>query len=149
MVFSGINSSRSTAAHTKNLKIDGEEILEVSKTKFLGVIIDNKLKWRNHITYISSKISKGIGIIIKARKFLSTSSLRNLYYSFIYPYLVYCNHVWGNASTCYLNKLSVLQKKAIRIIWGKTQNFHSSLVSRIKISESPSVECISNCQINV
>ena len=118
MVFSGINSSRSTATHTKNLKIDGEEISEVSKTKFLGVIIDNKLKWQHHIAYISSKISKGIGIIIKARKFLSTSSLRNLYYSFIYPYLVYCNHVWGNASLCYLNKLSVLQKRAIRIIAG-------------------------------
>ena len=118
MVFSGINSSRSTATHTKNLKIDGEEISEVSKTKFLGVIIDNKLKWQHHIAYISSKISKEIGIIIKARKFLSTSSLRNLYYSFIYPYLVYCKHVWGNASLCYLNKLSVLQKKAIRIIAG-------------------------------
>ena len=53
MVFSGINSSRSTATHTKNLKIDGEEISEVSKTKFLGVIIDNKLKWQHHIAYIS------------------------------------------------------------------------------------------------
>ena len=79
MVFSGNNSSRSTATHTKNLKIDGEEISEESKTKFLGVIIDNKLQWQHHIAYISSKISKGIGITIKARKFLSTSSLRNLY----------------------------------------------------------------------
>ena len=53
MVFSGINSSRSTATRTKNLKIYGEEISEVSKTKFLGVIIDNKLKWQHHIAYIS------------------------------------------------------------------------------------------------
>ena len=67
MVFSGINSSRSTATHTQNLKIDGEEISEVFKTKFLSVIIDNKLKWQHHIAYISSKISKGIGIIIKER----------------------------------------------------------------------------------
>ena len=45
----------------------------------------------------------------------------------MYPYLLYCNHVWGNASLCYLNKLIVLQKKAIRIIAGvspRTSTYH-------------------------
>ena len=45
----------------------------------------------------------------------------------MYPYLLYCNHVWWNASLCYLNKLIVLQKKAIRIIAGvspRTSTYH-------------------------
>ena len=57
-------------------------------TKFLGVIIDDKLNFVNHIAYIKNKISKGMGIIYKARKFLNKSILVNLYNSFVYPYLV-------------------------------------------------------------
>ena len=80
------------------IKIDNEPIEETTKTKFLGVIIDNKLTWKDHIMYISGKISRGMGIIIKSRKLLYKQTLLNLYYSFIYPYFIYCNQVWGN--TC-------------------------------------------------
>ena len=38
------------------------KVQEVKETKFLGVIIENKLKWFAHIMYISKKITKGIGI---------------------------------------------------------------------------------------
>ena len=100
------------------LKIEGETIPEVSKTKFLGVIIDNRLNWQHHINYISCKVAKGIGIILKIRKVLDNESLRSLYYAFIYPYMMYCNHVWGNACSVYLNKLIILQKKAVRIMAG-------------------------------
>ena len=39
-----------------------------------------------------------------------------MYYSFIYPYLQYCNEVWGNAYAVHINRLKLLQKRAIRII---------------------------------
>ena len=39
-------------------------------TKFLGVIIDNKLRWSDHITYTKNKIAKSIGIIYKPGTFL-------------------------------------------------------------------------------
>ena len=127
MVFLWVNSAPPLIRPTNNLKFEGEKNSEVSKTKFLGVIIENKLKWQHHIMYISSKISKGLGVILKARKILNTESLKNLYYAFVYQYLLYCNHVWGNASLCYLNKLIVLQKKAIRVIAGvspRTSTYH-------------------------
>ena len=100
------------------IKIDNEPIEETTKTKFLGVIIDNKLTWKDHIMYISGKISRGMGIIIKSRKFLYKQTLLNLYYSFIYPYFIYCNQVWGNTYKTYLQKLTLLQKRIIRIIAG-------------------------------
>ena len=40
------------------LKIDGHAIHEVCKTKFLGVFIDNELNWKDHISYMSSKIAR-------------------------------------------------------------------------------------------
>ena len=58
-----------------NILIDGHPILEVKETKFLGVIIDNNLKWSAHIQCISRKISKGIGVMVKVRKVFEQNTL--------------------------------------------------------------------------
>ena len=44
-------------------------IFNYSNTKFLGIIIDDGLKFSNHISYIKNKIAKGFGIILYAQKF--------------------------------------------------------------------------------
>ena len=49
MVFTNVKNIRPRS----ELKIEGESIAEVSKTKFLGVMIDQKLNWQHHISYIS------------------------------------------------------------------------------------------------
>ena len=84
-------------------------ISDVNETKFLGVIIDNTLNWSPHIMHISKNIAKGIGIILKARKVFDNETLFSLYYTFIYPYLNYCIHVWGKAYDTHLHHLIVLQ----------------------------------------
>ena len=66
------------------LKIDNEDVIQVKKTKFLGVIIDCNLTWKEHISYISGKIDKWVGILIKARKYLNKTILMNLFYTFVY-----------------------------------------------------------------
>ena len=96
--------------------IDSNPIHQISNTKFLGVYIDEHLTWQTHINYISGKISKGIGILKKAKRYLNKSTLHLLYYTFIYPYLGYCNIIWGNTYTKYLSKLQILQKKIVRLI---------------------------------
>ena len=78
------------------IKIDDEEIDWVYKTKFLDVIIDHKITWKEHVTYVSGKMSRSIGILIKARNCLNKHAMMTLYYSFIYPYMTYCNNVWGS-----------------------------------------------------
>ena len=98
--------------------IDGIKIEEVRKTKFLGVIIDNKLSWKDHVTHVASKVSRGLGVIIKARNYLNTKGLITLYYTFVYPYLTYCNHIWGNIYQSNLKYLCILQNKILRIIAG-------------------------------
>ena len=98
------------------LSIDCELINEVDKTKFFGILIDNKLTWKQHIAYVSGKIARGIGMIIKARQYLNKQGLISLYYSFIYPYLTYCNHIWGTTYKTSLKRLTTLQNKAVRII---------------------------------
>ena len=50
-----------------SFNIDGQDIAEVTSSKFLGVIIDNKLNWRDHVSFVCRKIARGLGVIIKAR----------------------------------------------------------------------------------
>ena len=98
------------------IKIENQEIEHTCKTKFLGVTIDQKLTWKHRMALMSGKIARGIGMIIKARHCLNKNALLTLYYSFIYPYLIYCNVVWGSNYASNLQKMDSLQKKVVRII---------------------------------
>ena len=91
----------------KNIKIVLVNVIlaEVASLKYLRLIIDNKLKWIEHIAHIKKKVSRGIDIISKAKPFLNSKSLVDLYYSFVYPYLIYCVEVWGNAADIHLNPI--------------------------------------------
>ena len=46
--------------------------------KYLGVIIDHRLNWTQHISHVKNKISKGIGIMYRARTYLTKNSLKKL-----------------------------------------------------------------------
>ena len=127
-------------AQAIDLKIDNEFIDKVDKTKFLGVIIDSKLNWKSHISMIENKLCKSVGMVIKARQYLNMGALCTLYYSFIYPYLSYCNHVWGCAYATNLKRLFILQKKALRIMYGKNRSEPTDyMFSDLKIIKFPCI----------
>ena len=107
MVF----SPRSKTISNLDVRINNTAIERVYDTKFLGVQIDAQLSWKKNIEYTCNKLSKSVGIILKAKKKLHKAALVTLYYSFAYPYLIYCNLVWGNTYSTNLEKLNILQKK--------------------------------------
>ena len=76
------------------------------------------MSWNAHIAYVTAKMSKGIGMINRIKKLLSGHHqlLKTLYNTMIYPHLLYCNIVWGGANVTALNKLLILQKRAVRMI---------------------------------
>ena len=97
----------------------------VDHTKFLGVIIDDKLNWSFHINSIKNKIAKGIGVIYKARRLLNKSTLITLYYSFLYSYLDYGIIAWGNTYQSYLDSIIKIQKRAVRTISSASRCAHT------------------------
>ena len=64
-----------------------EALQRVTKAKFLGVIVDQHLNWKDHISMISHKISKSCGIISRIQNTLDIKSKKMIYYSLIHPYL--------------------------------------------------------------
>lgn len=109
-----------------NVLIDGTNVLEVTKTKFLGVIINNTLTWTDHVTMIKGKITKNIGIISRMRFLMPRAVLVSLYHALVEPYIQYCNLIWGSHRTAVLSELYVCQKKLVRIITNSDRRCHSA-----------------------
>ena len=109
--------SRSMNLHNPHepVMINDTAISKVHFTKFLGVIIDDKLSWCHHIASVSNVISRNSGVLSKLRSFLPCSTLFTLYNTLILPYLNYCNIVWARTTTNKLQSLIKVQKRAIRI----------------------------------
>ena len=103
----------------------GVKIEESESERFLGVVINSKLNWTNHINLLASKISRNAGILYKLKDLVSEKTLKTLFHSFIQSHLNYCSTVWGLGSKNSLIKLFVAQKKAIRSVHHKL-NYQSS-----------------------
>ena len=85
--------------------------------KYLGILIDRHLSWKYQIDYISTKISKSVGLFTKLKHFVPQTTLITLYWSLIHPYLNYGVCAWGQASISLLNKILILQKRVLRFIF--------------------------------
>ena len=103
-------------------KIKRKQIQEKDYTKYLGILIDNKLSWNCHIKHVNLKISKGIGILTKLRRYLSKGVLRTLFYAFVQPHIDYGLLVWGSATPSNLKPIKKNLQKAVRKILFKNRN---------------------------
>ena len=98
---------------------------EEESSKFLGVILDESLTWKQHINYVNKKISKSLFAIKQVKNILNTDSLKTLYFALIQPHINYGILAWGNASTSMLKRTVMLQKRAIRTICKAQYNSHT------------------------
>ena len=72
-----------------NITIGEETIQRRDTVKFLGMYIDSKLEWHDHIKYVRNKISSSLYAMRKVKHILTTNHLLTLYYSLVYPYIDY------------------------------------------------------------
>ena len=82
----------------------------------MGIIFDNQLNFQEHIKILEAKIAQSVGILNKLKYFLPRSVLLKLYYSLIHSHFNYGFVVWGSSYPTYLDKLNLLQNKAISIV---------------------------------
>ena len=64
--------------HTKtdlNIRMANKLLEHKKVTKYLGVLIDDKLSWKEHIQSINMKLRKGIGILHKLKDFVTRATL--------------------------------------------------------------------------
>ena len=78
------------------LKIANREIERTNAIKFLGILLDENIFWKNHIRSVEKKLAKNIGLLYRAKYLLDDSSLKTIYFSYVYSYLNYANIAWGS-----------------------------------------------------
>ena len=105
-----IASNRIPRSHNLNISILGNVISPSNSCKYLGIYVDNRLSFKDHINYINSKIARHTGILYKIRDNLPIKSRIDYYYTFIYPYLSYNTIIWGSTFPTHLKPL-ILQPK--------------------------------------
>ena len=98
------------------LIINNKLIKHVRSVKYLGVMLDCHLNWKDHISSICKKLSRGTGVLCKVRHFVTTKILIQLYYSITYPFLIFGCTVWGMIYNTNIQPIVLLQKKIIRIM---------------------------------
>ena len=103
------------------LTIDGVNIEKVEEFNFLGLTIDTNLKWKKHTDKISNKCSKITGVLNRLKLLFPQEIKCLLYNSLIVPHINYCITAWG----FHRNRITIIQKKAIRIITASSYISHT------------------------
>ena len=91
-------------------------IQRVCSAKYLGVVLDEKLRWHEHVESVCQTLTKYFGIFnhIKAR--VSMKIARQIYYAFIYSRLQYGIEIYGCCSQSNISKIQTLQNKLLKLI---------------------------------
>jgi hypothetical protein len=91
-------------------------IEESVDTKFLGLQIDNHLKWKNHIDQLVPKLSGACYAVRSVLHISNTDALKSIYFDYFHSLVKY-GIIWGGNSP-HSKKVITLQKKTIRIMVG-------------------------------
>ena len=107
------------------IKLCGKRLYPTESVKYLGVKIDTNLSWQYHVNDLSIKLNRANALLFKMRKYVSLKILRSIYFAIFDSYLSYCCLVWAqNRGT--IQRIVILQKKAVRIINFQPRNSHTS-----------------------
>lgn len=98
------------------LRLGEQLIINTPCSRFLGLYIDNQLKFDEHVAILNKKLASGCFAVRVIAKELGSLSARNVYFSLIDTHLRYGIVFWGNCSQYLLNSVFILQKRAIRFL---------------------------------
>ena len=134
------------------IQLHGMILEKVPKFSYLGVFLDETLSWKDHVEYVSSKVSSRLGLLSRIRACLTLEASKQVYASLVQPLFDYADVAWGEISEGCCKELQRLQNRAARIILRRKTSknaFHLlnwlSLACRRKLHKCSSVfKCLNN-----
>lgn len=100
--------------------LNGRSIQVKNETKFLGLIIDNKLKWDAHIKQVAIKVAAGCYLVKRILAVCNFQTAKAVYHSYVHSRLIYGIILWGHSKQ--IKTLFTLQKRAIRNLANASYN---------------------------
>ncbi len=102
-----------------------DRISRTAEHTLLGIIIDDVLSFKPHISNLVLKLSRIVSLLYQLKNFVPNYVLKCLYNAHVVPHLQYCTSILANSYPTYLLPLFCLQKKIIRIITGSEYYAHT------------------------
>ena len=81
-----------------NLKFCGETLTQVKSFKYLGVHVDDQLKWNLHVEHLCKKVGNMISYLARIKHFVNESALKTIFDTVILPHFDYTDIVWQSAT---------------------------------------------------
>jgi len=123
-LFLNISKTHLTQFHTgsktqfRDFSIDDQELNMVESTKFLGVHFDSNVKWDTHISKLCKQLNSCIYALRCLSSFADRETLTLGYLGLFESKLSYGIIIWGYTTLAMFQRVFVLQKRALRIVWG-------------------------------
>ena len=143
-----ILTARNKTATDLNIKIYEVRIERVYEIKFLVVLVDSHLTWKQNMYDIHVKSFLNVLDTIKGQEKVMQTLSTDLV-SFICLSVFFCNQVWGNNYQTVLNKLLLVQKKLVRIITCSPSPFRAHMGPLIDGNNMLSVDSINTYLVGI
>ena len=111
-------------------------LLSESRVKLLGVIIDDRLQFNDHISAMCCRAARQLNALARISKHLDSKSKHIIYNSFVASNFNYCPLVWHFCGQVNNNKLEKLQERSLRIIHN---DYEASFETLLKCSKQESL----------
>jgi len=98
------------------VNVNSNRIEKTLTFKYLGVIVDEKLTWKEHCKQLCCTTSKNVGAMYKVKHYVNNQALRTLYYSLTNSRAQYGIIAWGRAASCHIQRISVVLNRAMRCL---------------------------------
>lgn len=105
------------AVQTLELRIGEAVIAPSMSTKILGVMFDNQLNMKNHVSQLCKSINFHLRNLSRIHNFIDTSTCAHAVRSLILSRLDYCNSLLGGLPISDVRRLQILQNRAARLIF--------------------------------
>lgn len=98
------------------LKYNDLDLKLTNTDKILGVHINENLIWNAQFQFVVKKVSSHLWLLSRISSYLSVEDRLLFYNAYIRPHLDYCSIIWGNSTSCNINKITKLQRRACKSI---------------------------------
>ena len=112
------------------VKIGNTDVVNSSEEKLLGVHIDSKLSFDQHVSKLCQKASNKLYALARISPYMDQNKLRNLMRAFITSQFQYCPLIWMFHSRQLNQKINKIQERALRITYKDTESTYSELLQK-------------------
>ena len=128
--FQGFLINRSNSVSPTIFNITNIDIPISDTVKILGIHLDSKLNFNEHITHACKKATKHLNAIRRISKFLDEECRKPLYHAFILSHFNYCSVVWHHCDASSAIRVEKIQKRALRVILNDYSSTYKELLEK-------------------